>query len=109
MVGAVSCLHGLWKGLSSGLDGGIEPVGQRGRDKDMGTKYAEAPEVDIYGGWKPRQVCWFGECDWTDFRYLKRSLSVHLELSPSLGSCCWFVVCPGWLYELFCVRGIEGR
>lgn len=50
MVGAVSCLHGLWKGLSSGLDGGIEPVGQRGRDKDMGTKYAEAPEVDIYGG-----------------------------------------------------------
>lgn len=80
MVGAVSYLHGLWKGLSSGLDGGIEPVGQRGRDKDMGTKYAEAPEVDIYGGWKPRQVCWFGECDWTDFRYLKRSLSVHLEL-----------------------------
>lgn len=75
----------------------------------MGTKCAEAPEVDIYGGWKPRQVFWFGECGWTDFRYLKMPSSVHLELYPSLSPCCLFVVCSGWLYELFCVGGREGR
>lgn len=59
------------KGLGTGLDGGIEPMGQRGRDKNMGTKCTKAPEMDIYGGWKPRQVCWFGDYGWTD-RYLKR-------------------------------------
>lgn len=54
-----------------------------GKDRNMGAKSTEVPEVDICGGWKPRQVCWFGECGWTD-RHLIRLLSDQLYSSPRL-------------------------
>lgn len=38
------------RGLRAGLDGRMEPVGQRGRDKNTGTKCAEAPGVDMLIG-----------------------------------------------------------